>query len=149
MIYRSIINKVCFYSFNKKTIFSNKVLRNNQFYNISIKNFAIPLSFKNKINNFYKYVHPDVLGSTCPEDYRKNNEKSVQDLNSYMDCLDKGSKFDAKNLTFYIKIEHKKNKKEEITIIFQKLEIMLEEIKSQTSQSNRVTLQLKYFKYNY
>ena len=134
------------FKINQFSIFNKNIVHNvnlkNNFYKFPLKTFAIPLSFKNKINSFYKYVHPDVLGATCPNDFRKENERSVQELNSYLDCLDQGTKFDNKNLTFYLAIEQK-NKKEEIKITFPKLEIRLEEIKPQTSQSNRVTLQLK------
>jgi hypothetical protein len=58
---------------------------------VSTKFFSIPLSFKNKINLLYKTVHPDVLGANCPNDLRKINEKSMQELNLYIESLDKGS----------------------------------------------------------
>ena len=126
--------------------YSNNLTTNNftlkNFYNFQKKTFAMPLSFKNKINSFYKFVHPDVLGAKCPDELRKENEKSVQNLNAYLESLDKGTKFEAKNLIFYIALEQK-NKKEEVKITFPKFEIKLDEIRQNTSQSNRITLQLK------
>jgi hypothetical protein len=111
-------------------------------YNFQRKTFAIPLSFKNKINTFYKFVHPDVLGAKCPNELRRENEKSVQNLNAYIESLDKGTKFESKNLLFYIALEQK-DKKDETKVTFPKVEIKLDEIKPNTSQSNRATLQLK------
>ena len=72
------------------------------FYNFSKKYFTLPLSFKNKINMFFKHVHPDVLGADCPPEYRKTNEKSVQEINSYLEHIDKGNKFEGKVINFYI-----------------------------------------------
>lgn len=112
------------------------------FYNIQKRTFAMPLSFKNKINTFYKFVHPDVLGEKCPNELRKENEKSVQNLNAYIESLDKGTKFESKNLLFYIALEQKDNK-DETKVTFPKLEIKLDEIKPNTSQSNRGTIQIK------
>jgi hypothetical protein len=130
----------------KKYFFTNNAnyqKDHHTFYKFQIKYFSLPLSFKNKINSFFKIVHPDILGKDCPPEYRRENEKSVQNLNSYLDCLDKGNKFENKNVIFYVAIGQK-NKNEEIIISYQKFELKFEDIKIGTAQSNRVTLQLKY-----
>ena len=109
-----------------------------------VRNFAVALSFKNKINMFYKHVHPDILGATCPNEYRTTNEKSIQELNSYIESLDKGIKYENKIIKFYITLEEKDTKKEDkIKTHYSNLEIKLEDIKHQSSASNRVTIQMK------
>lgn len=133
---------------NKIFLSTNKSLyvgvRNNfKFYKFPVKNFALPLSFKNRINSLFKLVHPDVLGSECPDDFRKTNEKSVQDLNAYIETLDKdGNKFENKIITFYVAISQKQ-KDDSMKVNFPKFEVKLEEIKPNTSKSNKVSLQLK------
>ena len=114
------------------------------FIKLQKKNFAVTLSFKNKINMFYKHVHPDILGGTCPVEYRTTNEKSMQELNSYIESLDKGVKFESKNLKFYITLEEQdKNNEDKKKINYSTLDLKLDEIKQQTSQSNRITIQMK------
>jgi hypothetical protein len=101
-------------------------------------------SFKNKINLFYKHVHPDILGSTCPNEYRKINESSVQDLNNYIESLGKmNSKFQNKLIDFYIKIEDLDEDSNKSGISFSKLTINLEKIEPSTLDSNKISLQLK------
>jgi len=93
---------------------------------------------------FYKHVHPDILGGTCPVEYRTTNEKSMQELNSYIESLDKGVKFESKNLKFYITLEEQdKNNEDKKKINYSTLDLKLDEIKQQTSQSNRITIQMK------
>jgi hypothetical protein len=85
------------------------------------------MTFKNKLNTFYKYVHPDVLGTNCPSDFKKNNERSMQELNSYLDAMEKGESIrDKKELLFYTK---KTEEKGGIDVMYHKLHIYLEEIK--------------------
>jgi len=117
-------------------------------YKIYNKNFntsaGLPLSFKNKINALLKLVHPDVLGKECPSDLRRENEKSVQTLNSYLECLDKGTKFDGQSISFNVSIIHKL-KNDELKVDFPKFNMKLDEIKPSNGhlQSNRTALQLK------
>lgn len=126
----------------------NKIFKNffpntkNTFYKYTIKHFAISMSFKNKINSLFKHVHPDILGMECPSEFRKTNESSVQDLNNYLESLDKGNKFLNQNIDFYIKIEEK-DKNEKLHTTYSKLSVNLEQIDPNTSQTNRITLQLK------
>ena len=41
---------------------------------------------KNKLNEFFKHVHPDILGN-APERVREENTRSLKSLNSYLDCV--------------------------------------------------------------
>jgi hypothetical protein len=128
------------------SIFGNtfQISSKNVLYKFPVKNFAVPLSFKNKINLFYKHVHPDILGASCPTEYRTTNEKSIQELNSYIDSLDKGIKFENKIIKFYITLEEKDTKNEDkIKTHYSNLELKLEDIKHQSSASNRITIQMK------
>jgi hypothetical protein len=101
-------------------------------------------TFKNKINSFYKHVHPDILGSTCPSEFRKINETSLQDLNNYIESLGKlNSKFDNKIINFYIKVEDTNEDIGKTNISFSKLSINLEKIQPSLADSFKINLQLK------
>jgi hypothetical protein len=117
------------------------------FFKINFKAFTNlrtnSFSFKNKINLFYKHVHPDILGSTCPPEFRKVNESSVQDLNNYIENLGKiNSKYDTKTIDFYIKIED--NLTEKPIITFSKISLNLDKIEPSSQESTKINLQLKY-----
>jgi hypothetical protein len=100
-------------------------------------------SFKNKLNLLFKHIHPDVLGSTCPNEYRTVNEKSMQDFNSYIECLEKSNtKFDNKAIDFYVKIEEK-SKEEQLNISFSKVSINLDPIDTNISETNKISMQIK------
>jgi hypothetical protein len=118
------------------------ILKSNLF-KLTFKSFSKnTFSFKNKLNLFYKHVHPDILGSTCPNEFRKINESSVQDLNNYIDSLTKiNSKFENKLIDFYIKIEGQEDSKTNIS--FTKISINLEKIEPSQPDSSKINLQLK------
>ncbi len=123
----------------------NLKAKNNFFNNIK-RHFSLSLSFKNKMNSFFKYVHPDVLGGgDTPEEYRKTNEKSIQEVNSYLEDLSKSTNFvDKKTLYFYIKIEKKKpGIKENSQSLFEKISIDLEKLKPEMTESNKFSIQSK------
>jgi hypothetical protein len=124
----------------------SKIKKHSTIYYLTNKNFSLPLSFKTKINTLLKNIHPDILGSNCPNEFRKINERCVQELNSYIECLDKGgAKFENKNLDFYIVTADKTTDDKEKST-FSKLNLTLDEISSKMNQTNRISLQLKYNK---
>jgi len=105
--------------------------------------FSLSLSFKNKMNSFFKYVHPDVLGREAPEDYRKINEKSIQEINSYLNYLNSETNlYEKKTLYFYIRIE-KNVGKDKSHELYEKISIELENLKPEMSQSNKYAIQSK------
>lgn len=130
-----------FYRLKINNQINNK--RNRIFYNSIIKHFSLSLSFKNKINSFFKYVHPDVLGGDTPEEYRKTNEKSIQEINSYLENLSEATNFvEKKTLYFYVKID-KKVGKDKSENLFEKIYIDLENLKPEMTQSNKFAIQSK------
>lgn len=101
-------------------------------------------SFRNKLNLLYKHIHPDVLGLTCPNEFRSINEKSMQEFNSYVECLEKlNTKFDNKTIDFYIKIEEKDKKEDKINITYSKININLDKIETNISETNKISMQMK------
>jgi hypothetical protein len=120
----------------------------NQFFKNQFKCFTrtTSFSFKNKINLFYKHVHPDVLGSECPSEYRKTNESSVKELNNYIETLGKtNTKYDNKIIDFYIKVEEKDDNSadDKLNIVFSKISINLEKVEPATQDSTKIGLQMK------
>ncbi len=79
---------------------------NKQFNEISQNdsNFEVNLNhnLKVKLNKLYKKVHPDVLrgNKIFNENHVNENEKSVQELNRYFNCLKEGELFDSKTINF-------------------------------------------------
>lgn len=59
-------------------------------------------NLKVKLNKLFKKVHPDVLrGNKVFSDYHINeNEKSVQELNRYYNCLKEGDTYESKIINF-------------------------------------------------
>lgn len=59
-------------------------------------------NLKVKLNKLFKKVHPDVLrGNKVFSDHHINeNEKSVQELNRYYNCLKEGDTFESKIINF-------------------------------------------------
>ena len=131
--------------FTKKSFKKNNLVNYN---NIIKKYFSVSLSFKNKINSFYKYVHPDVLGRDTPEEYTKLNERSIQEFNSYIDNLNEPNFFEKKTIHFYIKLEKKnsanESTEEKSTNFYEKISLDLDSIKPDISQSNKFAIQSKY-----
>lgn len=117
--------------FNKK--FSNTFLK------FSKKYFSMPLTFKNKINNFFKFVHPDVLGRNCPEEIKQINEKSMQEINLYIDSLDKGLKFENKTIEFFIEVQQKDDKGDFISS-YTKYSVDLDSISPDNFSMNKLVL---------
>ena len=134
-----IINKLC----RIKPLNNIEDRANSNFYKYIKRYFSLPLSFKNKINSFFKYVHPDVLGEDTPDDYRRMNEKSIQEVNSYLENLSETTNFfERKTLYFYVKIE-KKLGKENGQNLFEKISIDLENLKPEMTQSNKFAIRSK------
>lgn len=116
----------------------------NNLFNSIRRHFSLALSFKNKINSFFKYVHPDVLGHETPEEYRKTNEKSIQEINSYLENLSESTNFfEKKTIYFYVKIDKKTNKDNAQQNLFEKISIDLDNLKPEMSQSNKFAIQSK------
>ncbi len=146
-----IINKISSKNFFNLCFLQKKVYNDHYYFSkITKKNFSISLSFKNKLNSFFKYVHPDVLGRDTPEDYRKTNEKSIQEINSYLDNLNSiPNFFEKKTIYFYIKIEINQNKEKNSSSkdLYEKVSVDLEILKPDMTQSNKFAIQSKYIKY--
>jgi len=103
------------------------------------------MSFKNKINSFFKFIHPDVLGNSASEEIRKNNENSIKEFNSYLENLDNSQKFEKKTLYFYIKIEKKSSfNSEKQNDYFEKISVDLKEVNQNISDANKYAIQSKY-----
>jgi hypothetical protein len=83
-------------------------------------------------------VHPDILGSKCPGEYKSINDKSIQEMNAYLECLDKGGNYENKTIKFYVEVNESEEKSN-----FPEIEIKLTEIKQQAVQSSRITTQMK------
>ena len=104
-------------------------------------------SFKNKINSFFKFIHPDVLGNNATEDIRKNNENSIKEFNSYLENLDNSQRFEKKTLFFYVKIDKRSlsinNKNENPIEQYEKISVELKELNQDISDSNKYAIQSK------
>lgn len=122
--------------------FSNFRRYNILYCGINQKYFSVSLSFKNKINSLFKYVHPDVLGNDTPEEYRKTNERSIQEFNSYLENLNQAHFFEKKTIYFFIKLE-KKASKEKSENFFEKISVDLDTLKPEMTQSNKFAIQSK------
>ena len=127
-------------------IFSlSKKLNKNFLFNYTRRNFALSMSFKNKINSFFIFIHPDVLGNSASEEIRKNNENSIKEFNSYLENLDNSQKFEKKTLYFYIKIEKKSSfNSEKQNDYFEKISVDLKEVNQNISDANKYAIQSKY-----
>ena len=101
---------------------------------------------KNKINSLFMHIHPDVLGKDCPNQYKVNNEKAIQELNFYSESIEKGTAFKEKTLEAYISVEKtdtKSNTKSKIS--YKKISFTLDAINSNSlvTQSAKISFQLK------
>ena len=83
----------------------------NSFYNLqSIKQFSsisnastsITNNLKNKVNQFLKKVHPDILEGKYSEEYKIENSKSIQELNMFLNSLKENISFSSKYIDFNI-----------------------------------------------
>ena len=96
------------------------------------------------------HIHPDVLGKDCPNDYRKNNEKALQDINLYAESIEKGLVFEDKPLEIYINITVTQTQNEDLVNIkqksqYKKVSFHLDGIKSNSvaTQSAKLSFQMK------
>lgn len=59
-------------------------------------------NLKAKLKQFFKKVHPDILGRDCSEDLIKQNQKSLQELNNFISSLKENQDFKAKTIEFNV-----------------------------------------------
>ena len=126
----------------RKYITTKSLYKSTKFF-FSIQTSNSSFSLKNKINQFFKHVHPDVLGNECPVELKKHNERSMQEINSYIDSLNNNNGFEAKQIDFYYKIENEilSNEFEE-AIEYKKAFISLDNITKGVSTSKKLSLQM-------
>ena len=82
----------------KRNLFT-KILQFNQSKCFSDDNISRTFQGRSKLNEFYKYVHPDILGNAPvlifnvfktirKENIRQENLRSLKNLNGYLDSLE-------------------------------------------------------------
>ena len=69
--------------------------------------FAQRATSNRSLNEFYKYTHPDMFGA-APAAIRDSNQKSIQQLNAYMQALKSNQTVDGATLKFFVRPDEKK-----------------------------------------
>ncbi|EAS01049.2 hypothetical protein TTHERM_00316020 (macronuclear) [Tetrahymena thermophila SB210] len=119
--------------------FTNQILQLNRIQNSLYQKiacqFSLSSSFKSrsKLGEFYKNVHPDVLGN-APEKIKEENGRSLRQLNQYLDSLSQNQGAQQQKLVFYVPDKVNKKAKKYLQI-----EVRLNDLNPNVTQE---TLQL-------
>ncbi|EGR32424.1 hypothetical protein IMG5_083590 [Ichthyophthirius multifiliis] len=111
-------------------IYIKQIFYQKQNYKINKFNFSLNTIFKSrsKLSEFYKNVHPDILGN-APEKIKEENSRSLKILNSYLDSLSQNSGVSKQRLCFYLPDKVNKKAKKYLQI-----EVNLNEIQANVTQ---------------
>jgi hypothetical protein len=60
---------------------------------------------KSILNDFFKFTHPDTLGS-APFKVKATNTAAIRTINSYIDALQKGSPISPQSFKFFTPADH-------------------------------------------